>query len=213
MEGVSAVKAIQIAQQQGQTVYTITQENYSQIIPKLSLSANVMTDIRDNVAVGRTVTVHEKTINYKGWKGSGYIIIDPTTGAGAYLINGGANGAIILAIIGAIFLLVALVAFTGGLGPIILAGAAVSGGGAFFVGLTSLVLGVTLYLSSLAKLLFIDKVKPSCSAGVAAIGVTLALLFAPKNSFKESLNSAGWLMTTIFGFLGYAKEVGYDINC
>lgn len=41
----SAVKAIQIAQEQGQTVYTITQENYSQIIPKLSLSSDVMTDI------------------------------------------------------------------------------------------------------------------------------------------------------------------------
>lgn len=92
VEGVSAVKAIQIAQEQGQTVYTINQENYSQIIPKLSLSSGVMTDIRDNVAVGRTVTVHEKTINYKGWKGSGYIIIDPQTGSGAYLIDGGANG-------------------------------------------------------------------------------------------------------------------------
>lgn len=97
VEGVSAVKAIQIAQEQGQTVYTITQENYSQIIPKLSLSSGVMTDIRDNVAVGRTVTVHEKTINYKGWKGSGYIIIDPQTGSGAYLIDGGANGGYITA--------------------------------------------------------------------------------------------------------------------
>lgn len=209
----SAVKALQIAQEQGQKIYTITKENYAQVLPKLRLSSTVMTDIRDAVNAGRVVTTHEKTIYYKGWKGGGYVIIDPHSGTGAYLIDGGANGAIILAIIGAIFLLVALVAFTGGLGPIILAGAAVSGGGAFFVGLTSLVLGVALYLSSLAKLLFIDKVKPSCSAGVAAIGVTLALLFAPKNSFKESLNSAGWLMTTIFGFLGYAKEVGYDINC
>ena len=52
---------------------------YSQIIPKLSLSSGVMTDIRDNVAVGRTMAL-EKTINYKGWKGSGYIIIDPQTG-------------------------------------------------------------------------------------------------------------------------------------
>lgn len=36
----------------------------------------------------------EKTINYKGYKGSGYIILDPQTGRGAYLIDGGANGAI-----------------------------------------------------------------------------------------------------------------------
>ncbi|STZ09560.1 Uncharacterised protein [Moraxella caprae] len=119
-EGVSAVKAIQIAQEQGQTVYTITQENYSQIIPKLSLSSGVMTDIRDNVAVGRTVTVHEKTINYKGWKGSGYIIIDPHTGSGAYLIDGGANGAFIAGLgLGASFgASIFLLAFTT-LGPLV----------------------------------------------------------------------------------------------
>lgn len=44
-----------------------------------------------NASVGRTMAL-EKTINYKGYKGSGYIIIDPQTGSGAYLIDGGANG-------------------------------------------------------------------------------------------------------------------------
>lgn len=37
----------------------------------------------------------EKTIYYKGWKGSGYIILDPQTGRGAYLIDGGNNGGMI----------------------------------------------------------------------------------------------------------------------
>ena len=32
VEGVSAVKALQIAQQQGQTIYTINKDNYSQIL-------------------------------------------------------------------------------------------------------------------------------------------------------------------------------------
>ena len=91
-EGVSAVKAIQIAQQQGQTVYTITRENYAQVLPKLQLS--MMADIRDAVNAERTVTTHEKSIQYKGWHGSGYIIIDPHSGAGAYLIDGGANGSL-----------------------------------------------------------------------------------------------------------------------
>ena len=41
---------------------------------------------------GREVTTHEKVLSYKGWRGAGYIIIDPNSGAGAYLIEGGANG-------------------------------------------------------------------------------------------------------------------------
>lgn len=98
VEGVSAVKAIQIAQQQGQTIYTITRENYAQVLPRLQLSSTVMTDIRDAINAGRTVTTHEKSIQYKGWHGSGYIIIDPHSGAGAYLIDGGANGAIFIAL-------------------------------------------------------------------------------------------------------------------
>lgn len=94
VEGVSAVKALQIAQQQGQAIYTINKDNYTQILPKLNLSSSVITDIRNAVNAGRVVTAHERNISVKGWSGSGYIIIDPNSGAGAYLIDGGANGAI-----------------------------------------------------------------------------------------------------------------------
>lgn len=51
-----------------------------------------MTDIQNAVNAGREVTTHEKTLSYKGWSGAGYIIVDPSNGAGAYLIEGGANG-------------------------------------------------------------------------------------------------------------------------
>lgn len=61
----SAVKALQIAQEQGQKIYTIIKENYAQVLPKLRLSSTVMTDIRDAVNAGRVVTTHEKTIYYK----------------------------------------------------------------------------------------------------------------------------------------------------
>jgi hypothetical protein len=39
------------------------------------------------------VTVHQADITAHGWTGSGYIVLDPETGAGAYKISGGANGA------------------------------------------------------------------------------------------------------------------------
>ena len=83
---------MQIVQQQGQTIYAITKENYNQVLPKLSLSANVMSDIQNAINADKVVTVHEKNISYKGWHGSGYVILDPKYGTGAYLIGGGANG-------------------------------------------------------------------------------------------------------------------------
>lgn len=92
VEGVSAVKAIQIASQEGQTIYHITKDNYSQILPKLKLSSHVMGDIRDAISAGREVTAHEKNIRVNGWSGTGYIVIDPKNGTGAYLIGGGADG-------------------------------------------------------------------------------------------------------------------------
>lgn len=92
VKGVSAVKALQIAQQQGQTIYTITKENYNQVLPKLSLSANVMSDIQNAINADKVVTVNEKNISYKGWHGSDYVILDPKYGTGAYLIDGGADG-------------------------------------------------------------------------------------------------------------------------
>jgi hypothetical protein len=40
------------------------------------------------------VTISQSTISYKGWTGAGYSIVDPNTGAGAYLIGGGADGSL-----------------------------------------------------------------------------------------------------------------------
>ncbi|MEW5837730.1 MAG: hypothetical protein AB1717_02725 [Pseudomonadota bacterium] len=36
--------------------------------------------------------MHQADITVNGWTGSGYIILDPETGAGAYKISGGMNG-------------------------------------------------------------------------------------------------------------------------
>lgn len=42
--------------------------------------------------MGKEVIVHTDPINVPGWKGAGYIITDPETGAGAWKIGGGGNG-------------------------------------------------------------------------------------------------------------------------
>jgi len=91
-QAVSAVKALAIAARQGQKIYTITQKNAAAALPKLSLSRGVAEEIQNAIAAGKEVTVHEKAINAYGFSGFGYIIIDPETGVGGYLIEGKGNG-------------------------------------------------------------------------------------------------------------------------
>ena len=97
-EGISAVKAIAIAQAEGQKIYTINKQNAQTALQKLPIGGEVGSEIRNAVNAGKEVTVHEKSINKHGWKGFGYIVIDPETGAGAYLIEGSGNGGIATAL-------------------------------------------------------------------------------------------------------------------
>lgn len=84
VEGISAVKALQIAAQQGQTIYTITQANYSAVLPKLNHSQDVMTDVRNAINAGKEVTISQSQVHAFGWSGTGYIVLDPESGVGAY---------------------------------------------------------------------------------------------------------------------------------
>lgn len=91
-EGVSTVKALAVAAALGQKIFTITAANAATVLPQLQHSASVMDEIRNAVVTGKEVTISEKPVTVVGWTGAGYAIIDPATGAGAYLIEGGANG-------------------------------------------------------------------------------------------------------------------------
>jgi len=101
-QAVSAVKALAIAASQGQKIYTITQKNAALALPKLSLSRGVAEEIQNAIAAGKEVTVHEKAINAYGFSGFGYIIIDPDTGVGGYLIEGKGSGGYISYVYGLI---------------------------------------------------------------------------------------------------------------
>jgi hypothetical protein len=92
-QAISAVKALAIAASQGQKIYTITQANQDIILPQINVDPDVMTEMQNALSAGKEVTVHQSPITQSGWTGTGYIITDPATGAGAYKISGGANGA------------------------------------------------------------------------------------------------------------------------
>jgi hypothetical protein len=74
-----------------QKIYTLTAQNAAMVY-RLHIDDAIRTEIQNALNAGRTVTVHEAPIAVSGWAGTGYIIDDPATGAGAYKISGGANG-------------------------------------------------------------------------------------------------------------------------
>ncbi len=94
-EGVSAVKALQLASQQGQRIYHITPVNQASVLPNLHLDSLAMSEISAALATDKEVIAHTDRISVHGWTGEGYILFDPVTGDGAYKIAGGANGGFI----------------------------------------------------------------------------------------------------------------------
>jgi len=92
VSSVSAVKIIQLANEQGIPVYSINSTNVNEILPKLQVSGAVKSGIQSAVASGKVVTIPERNIQYYNWTGIGYIVLDPETGAGAYMISGGIAG-------------------------------------------------------------------------------------------------------------------------
>ena len=101
-QAVSAVKAIAIAQVEGQRIYTINQSNAATALAKLPVGGTVGQEIQSAIQAGKEVTFHERAINAHGFSGYGYIITDPDTGGGAYLIEGKGNGGVLFGILYAI---------------------------------------------------------------------------------------------------------------
>lgn len=91
-DGMSAVKALQIAAAQGQRIYMISSANSQEAISALNLSSDVENEVALAVFNGLKVVVSQNNIQSNGWTGVGYIITDPSTGTGAYKISGGHNG-------------------------------------------------------------------------------------------------------------------------
>ena len=93
VEGISTVKALKLASIQGIPIYTINQSNLATTLPQLQVDQEVISDIQNAVNAGKVVTTSRTSITYNGWTGCGYIIINPETGAGAYMISSGLSGA------------------------------------------------------------------------------------------------------------------------
>jgi hypothetical protein len=116
-QSVSATKLLLDANAQGIPIYTVTGSNIASILPKLNVSQKVKDDVANAISAGKQAIVPGSEVQHERYTGTGYVLFDPETGSGAYLIDGGLNGAIISAcadalapVAGSIFLGVILTA-------------------------------------------------------------------------------------------------------
>jgi hypothetical protein len=91
-QAISAARAFEIAAVQGRRVIGADQANVESALAQASLDSGAANEVRAAVAAGRLAIMHTGVVSVPGWSGSGYILLDPITGAGAYKISGGGNG-------------------------------------------------------------------------------------------------------------------------
>ncbi|HKE94121.1 MAG TPA: DUF6310 domain-containing protein, partial [Povalibacter sp.] len=91
-QGLSATEYLTYAASHNVPIQVIAQENLSAALASLSVSPDVKDDINAAVSTGKIAMIPQRDLNIRGHVGNGYIIVDPETGAGAYLIDGGLNG-------------------------------------------------------------------------------------------------------------------------
>ena len=94
-KAISAVKILEIANKQGIPIYQINTSNINTILPLLQIDEAVKLNITNLVRTGKIVTIPKQNISHEGWTGAGYIVINPNTGYGVYMIANTMGGALI----------------------------------------------------------------------------------------------------------------------
>jgi len=86
---VSTTYILAYAQSKNITVYTINSTNINETLQKLRVDGWIKDEIREKVMQGYIVLIPESYVTINQWRGTGWAVIDPYTGLGAYIIAGG----------------------------------------------------------------------------------------------------------------------------
>lgn len=92
VQSVSTIKILEEANKVGIPIYTVTKQNINVVLPQLEVNQSVKKDIVNAVNSDRIVTIPKTNISLNQWQGTGYIVLDPETGAAGYMISGGIAG-------------------------------------------------------------------------------------------------------------------------
>jgi cell wall-associated NlpC family hydrolase/transglutaminase-like putative cysteine protease len=89
---VSAVRLLKLASEKNIPLNTIDSTNIIDALPQLRVGAAVKDDIENAVSAGNIIIIPQSEVTYNQWVGTGYIVINPDTGAAGYMISGGLAG-------------------------------------------------------------------------------------------------------------------------
>ncbi|MCK4911774.1 MAG: transglutaminase domain-containing protein [Thermodesulfovibrionales bacterium] len=90
-ESISAVKALTLANDSGIPVYAINSENI-EVVDSLEISTEEKEDMLNFINSGNLVIASKSKVDSYEYSGMGYIVYNPNSGNGAYLITGNENG-------------------------------------------------------------------------------------------------------------------------
>lgn len=89
-QAVSTVKILELSNDAGIPVYTFTSYPAS----GLNQPSTVINAVNTGLLQGRHIIIPRDPITVGGWHGTGYVYLEPATGAAAYVISGGINGTV-----------------------------------------------------------------------------------------------------------------------
>ncbi|OBP16175.1 hypothetical protein A5320_01790 [Rheinheimera sp. SA_1] len=89
---VSTMSFLRFAANHEIPIYSITTANAATVLPQLDLPTELKNSLQQAVNAGRHVITPQRQLKVGKWLGLGYIVLDPTTGAAGFMINGGQAG-------------------------------------------------------------------------------------------------------------------------
>ena len=98
-KSVSTISVLAKAQEENIDILLISSINLDTEIEKLNTDEATKQSVINAVNSGMVVTIPAEDITMGEWTGTGYIVTNPATGAGEYIISGGLNGGALAVIV------------------------------------------------------------------------------------------------------------------
>ncbi len=94
-KGISTVSIFAQAYDEDIELLGITKDNVEEQLEKLNTDDETKQAVKEAAESGMVVTIPERDVTMGDWTGTGYIVTNPETGEGSYMISGGYNGGVL----------------------------------------------------------------------------------------------------------------------